>query len=121
MVAPIKYTGPLHTAVRGFAKKKNSKNMRLLWKWVGGSRSHWDGKSSQNSPTPELIFWSTVYHDFLSVGYFDLVSTTKKFGWGGCVGSALSICVIFGILFNFAKPLNCLWFLVRQCMVHGSR
>ena len=26
--------------VRGFAKKNNSKNPRLLWKWVGGSRSH---------------------------------------------------------------------------------
>ena len=28
-------------AFRGFAKKKNSKNPRLLWKWVGGSRSHY--------------------------------------------------------------------------------
>ena len=26
--------------IRGFAKKKNSKNPRLQWKWVGWSRSH---------------------------------------------------------------------------------
>ena len=49
---------------RGFAKKKNSKNPRLLWKWVGGSsRSHSEfffGRSSQNSPKPVLIFWSSI-------------------------------------------------------------
>ena len=36
-------------------RKKTSKNPRLLWKWVGGSRSHSEivlGKSSQNSPKP---------------------------------------------------------------------
>ena len=37
---------------------------RLLWKWMGGSRSHSEcffvGKSSRNSPKPVLIFWSTV-------------------------------------------------------------
>ena len=26
--------------VGDIAKKKNPKNPRLLWKWVGGSRSH---------------------------------------------------------------------------------
>ena len=26
--------------LRGFAKKKNSQNPSLLWKWVGGSTSH---------------------------------------------------------------------------------
>ena len=26
----------------GFANKKNSKNLSLLWKWLGGSRSHSD-------------------------------------------------------------------------------
>ena len=55
--------------VRGFAKEKNSKNPRLLWKWVGGSRSHSEfcnffGKSSQNSPKPVLISLSSIvkYH-----------------------------------------------------------
>ena len=28
------------TQLRGFAKEKKPKNPRLLWKWVGGSRSH---------------------------------------------------------------------------------
>ena len=46
-------------------RKKNSKNPRLLWKWVGGSRSHSEffvcGKSSQNSPKPVLKF-GVVYH-----------------------------------------------------------
>ena len=28
--------------IKGFAKKKNSKNPRLIWKWVGGSRSDSD-------------------------------------------------------------------------------
>ena len=29
--------------LRGFAKlKKNSKNPKIIWKWVGGSRSHLD-------------------------------------------------------------------------------
>ena len=65
--------------IRGFAKKKNSKNPRLLWKWVGGSRSHSDifflGKSSQNGPKPTLIFWSSIpcVHTLLKVvGYYDL-------------------------------------------------
>ena len=47
----------------GSAKKKTSKNPRLQSKWVGGSRSHSDffgGKSSQNSPKPVGIFWSTM-------------------------------------------------------------
>ena len=48
-----KFSIGLNTA-RGFAKKENSKNQRLLWKWVGGSRCHsyFFGKSSQNSPKP---------------------------------------------------------------------
>ena len=44
-------------------RKKNAKNQRLLWKWVGGFRCHLDflcGKSSQNSPKPVLIFWSSI-------------------------------------------------------------
>ena len=72
-----------------FVKKKNSKNPRLLWKWVGGSRSHSDffgGKSSQNSPKPVLIFWSSIpcvfclYNTLLKVvGYYDLSVTGLDF------------------------------------------
>ena len=36
--------------LRGFAKKKNSKNPRLLWKWVGGSRSHSEFLCVENRP-----------------------------------------------------------------------
>ena len=44
-------------------RKNNSKTPRLLWKWVGGSRSHSEffcGKSSQNSPKPVVILWSSI-------------------------------------------------------------
>ena len=88
--------------VRGFAKNFFSKNPRLLWKWVGGSRSHSEfffvGKSSQNSPKPVLIFRSigVVYHIFCLytllkvVGYYDFsVHVSDGFpkkklvgGWG---------------------------------------
>ena len=82
---------------RGFAKKKNSKNPRLLWKWVGGSRSlgiFSFFKSSQNSPKPVLIFWSSIpcvfclYTLLNFVGYNDLsvlsmlVMVSKKIVWG---------------------------------------
>ena len=42
-------------------------NPKLLWKWVGGSRSHSEffcGKSSQNSSKPVLIFWSSIPYVF---------------------------------------------------------
>ena len=92
--------------IRGFAKKKNSKNPRLLWKWVGGSRSHSEffdvfGKSSQSSPKPVLACWNSIpcvlhcilpVHTLLKVvGYYDLSVLSmsvitdgfpKKFGWG---------------------------------------
>ena len=71
-------------SVRGFAIFF-SKNPRLLWKWVGGSRSHsgffFFGKSPRNSPKPILIFWSSsLYHVYSVcmctlpnvVGYYDL-------------------------------------------------
>ena len=47
---------------RGLCKEKNSKNPRLLLKWVGGSHSDFVvvGKSSPNSPKPVLIFWSSI-------------------------------------------------------------
>ena len=67
-------------------RNKNSKSPRLLWKWVGGSRSHSEfffwGNSSQNSSKPELIFWSSIPCVFglyvhcykLLVTVFDLIS-----------------------------------------------
>ena len=30
--------------------KKNSKNPKIIWKWVGGSRSHLDKKKLENCP-----------------------------------------------------------------------
>ena len=74
------------TKVKGFAKNFCfSKNPILLWKWMGGSRFHSEffcvGKSSQNSPKPVLICWSSIrytmcilsVHTLLNVvGYFDL-------------------------------------------------
>ena len=48
---------------KGLCKVFFSKNPSLLRKWVGGSRSHsefFSGKSSQNSPKPVLIFWSSI-------------------------------------------------------------
>ena len=48
--------------LRASAKKKNSKNPRLLWKWVGPrlTRNFFVGKSSQNHPKPVLICWSSI-------------------------------------------------------------
>ena len=93
---------------RGFAKKTNSKNPSLLWKWVGGSRSHLEfccGKSSQNCSKPVLIFWSSVQRavctllqnvvNECSVHVSDRIQ--KKFGWGW-VGGVSSIQVYFGFL-----------------------
>ena len=34
---------------KGICKEKNSKNQSLLWKWVGGSRSH-----------SEFFFWKFI-------------------------------------------------------------
>ena len=67
---------------------------------MGGFRSHSEffvcGKSSQNSPKPVLIFWSSLpcifclYTLLKVVGYYDLsvlsmsvmgFQKTKKFGW----------------------------------------
>ena len=59
----MSYANVGYRALRGFAKIFFSKHPRLLWKCVGGSRSHSEfffGKSSQNSPKPVLIFWSSI-------------------------------------------------------------
>ena len=76
-------------------------------------------KSSQNSPKPVLIFWSSkpcvfcLYTLLKVVGYYDLsvlsmsvMGFQKKFGWGW-VGGVSSIQFVLDIwnFFNFAKPL----------------
>ena len=91
--------------------------------WWGGSRFHsecfFGGKSSQNSPKPALIFWSSIpcvswiYITKKVVGYYDLsvlsmsvMGFQKKIGcgWVGGVSSIQFFCGIFGI-FLTAKPL----------------
>ena len=59
-------TGRCIEVTKGLCKEKKSKNPRLLWKWVGGSRSLgifcFVGNPSQNNPKPVglLIFWSSI-------------------------------------------------------------
>ena len=108
--------------LRGFAKKKNSKNPRLLWKWVVGSRCHLEffvcGKLSQNSPKPVVIFLSSIPCVFClyiakscwlllfscSVHVSDGFKKKLDGGWVGVV-SSIHFFWIFWNLFNFAKPL----------------
>ena len=91
-------------ALRGFAKKKNSKNPRDYCgsEWMGpGFTRFFCGKSSQNSPKPVLTFWNSIPRVFYLytllevVGYYDLsvlsmsVMGSKKKVWigvGGWVG-----------------------------------
>ena len=106
--------------VRGSAKKKKSTNPRLLWKWVDGSRSHSVfvvvGKSSQNSPKPVVIFWSSIpcvfclYALLKVVGYYDLsvlsmsvMCFQKKPVWieSGWVGGVSCLRIFFGIFWIF--------------------
>ena len=78
-------------------------------------------KSSQNSPKPVLIFWSSIPLCILSVyallkvvGYYDLRDMSvmgfqklKSLDWGGWVGELCPILFgIFGNFFNFAKLLT---------------
>ena len=92
---------------KGLCKEKNSKNPRLLWKWVGGlPLGIFFFKSSQkiNSPKLVLIFWSTIpcvfclYTLLKVVGYYDLsvlsmsvMGFKKKSLDGGWVGGVSSI------------------------------
>ena len=85
----------------GAVQRKNSKNPRILWKWVDGSRSHSEfvcGKTSINSSKSVQLF-GTVYHMYSVcillkvVSYYDLsvfsksVMVSKKNVWmGGGVG-----------------------------------
>ena len=111
--------------VRGLAKKRNSKNPILLWKWVAGSRSHSEflffGKSSQNSPKPVLINYFVVYHVY-SVCIYIAKSCwllwfecsvhvsdgfpKNKFGRGRMgVVSSIQVFGIFGICLTLQSPL----------------
>ena len=67
--------------IKGLCKEEKYTNPRLLWKWVGGSRSPgiFFFKSSQNSPKPVPICWSSIprvfclYYTLLKVvGYYYL-------------------------------------------------
>ena len=97
-------------------RRKNSTNPRLLWKWVGGYRSHSEffGKSSQNSPKPLLICWSSIpcvfclYTLLKVVRYYDLsvlsmsvmgFQQNKTFGWG--VGGWGELYPFFGGFLDF--------------------
>ena len=59
----LTYIDGLHTqyhetsrsSMRGSARETNSKNPRLLWKWVGGSKSHSD--FFENRPKLALNQW----------------------------------------------------------------
>ncbi len=89
------------------------KNLSLLWKWVGGSRSrtrpgltrNFFGISSQNSSEPVLIFRScivwvyimVVYTLLKFVGYYDLSV------WLG-VGGVSSIQVYLGFFLTLQRP-----------------
>ena len=106
--------------LRGFAKKKNSKNPRLLWKWVVGPGLTRNflcvGKSSKNSPKPVLIFLSSipcVYMLLKCVGYYDLSVLSmsviglqkKKFGWRvGGWGELSNFFWMFGNFLTLQSP-----------------
>ena len=105
---------------RGFAKKKNSNNPRLLWKWVGPGLTRifffFFGKSTQNSPKPVLIFWSsipymcilTVYALQKVVGYYDLSVLSMSVMGLDRVRSIQFFLDFWNFwnFFNFAKPLS---------------
>ena len=92
-------------ALRGFAKIPPPQNPRLLWKWVGGSKSHSDFffKSSQNSPKPVLIFWSaqhTMCTLLKVVGYYDLsVLSMSVMGFKKKVWMDVSSIQVFFLIF----------------------
>ena len=90
----------INEITNGLCKEKKSKNPRLLWQWVGGSRSQSDiFQSSQNSPKQVLIFLSCIpcafclYTLLKVVGYYDLsvlsmsvMGFPNKLNGGGWVG-----------------------------------
>ena len=93
----------------------NVRGVNVLRPWVQVSLGiFFGGKSSQNSPEPVLIFWSSIpcvfclYTLLKVVGYYDfsvlsmsVMGFKKKFGWGvpgGWVGGVSSIQVFSGFL-----------------------
>ena len=114
-------------AVRGFAKKKNSKNPRLLGKWVGGwVRSHTDFLLLENRPKIALNqYWyiGVVYHVYsvciyiakscLLLWFECSVQVSDGFpkkvwmgGWGELYTSFFGI---LGILLTLQRPLGGCW------------
>ena len=55
-----------HNTFRDCVKKNSLKNSRLLWKWVGGSRSHSEFflENHHKIALNQLIFWSSVPYGF---------------------------------------------------------
>ena len=123
-------------------RRKNSKNPRILWKWVGGSMSRSEFLFCLNHPKIALNqyrYFGVVYHTYILsvytllkvVSYYDLsvlsmsVMVSKKSldgGGGGWVGWALS--KFFWDFFNFAKPLRGWHTYIKfdvQHVVHGSQ
>ena len=109
--------GPLH-----FKELCKEKKIRDYYGsgWVVGPgliRNSFCGKSSQNSPKPVLIFWSSIpcvfclYPLLKVVGYYDLSvlsMSVNAFLKKNMVGGVSSIQIFVGFLefFNFAKPLS---------------
>ena len=68
--------------LRGFAKKKNSKNPRLLWKWVGGSRSLGHFFVWKNRPKIALNqYWYFGDYTIRTVCVFCLYTLLKVVGY----------------------------------------
>ena len=109
----------LYTKLRALQRIFPPKNPSLLWKWVGGSRSHSDfflrfGKSSQNCSKPVLIFWSSIQCAFCLyiyallkvVNYYDLsVLSMSVMGFQKKSLMVLSSSQVYLGFFNFANPL----------------
>ena len=100
--------------LRGFAKKTKCEITMEVGRWVQVSLGifYFFGKSSQNSPKPVLIFWSSIpcvsclyiYRLLKVVGYYDLsvlsmsvMGFQKKFGWGWMGG--MSSIHVFVLIF----------------------
>ena len=102
----------------GAVQRKNSKNPSLLWKWVGGSRSHPEFFFLENHPKIALtstdisvcILLEVVSYYDLSVLSMSVMGFKKKFGCGW-VGELSSIQVYFGFFnqhYTFLLTVNLL-------------
>ena len=119
---------------KGALQRKKSKNLSLLWKWVGGSRSHSEFFFFflENHPKialiPVLIFWSSIHdcvfclYTLLKVfSYYDLsVLSMSVMGFQKkvCMGCELysSLFWIFAIFLTLQSPLEAGY--ATQCYIH---